>query len=290
MTNLTTLDLDRAAQALAQLPIGHTLDFHPSVESTMPLAHRLAARPDIRSGAVVLADEQTAGRGRMQRRWQATAGRALLASIVLKGGSVATGPGTLPMIAGLATLRAVRECLMQGSLVRESTLPVAAGLKWPNDVLLARPGDSPCKVAGILIESSLQQEWLQHAVVGIGINANQSEDELPAVEPPALPPVSLALALGHPVDRTDLLIALCRAFAELLECPAPMLRAVWRQHLWNLGRPVTIHLGSQTLRGTALDVTDSGGLIVQNEADGRIQVVDAGDVSLWGAPVRRPGE
>lgn len=272
-----TFDLDRAASALAGAAVGHTLDFHPHVESTMPLAHHLALRPDIRSGAVVLADVQTAGRGRLQRRWEAHAGQALLVSIVLKHGHLPAMPGFIPILAGLAVLAAVRH------IAPLESHRLSVGLKWPNDVLLGSTPHQARKLAGILVESSFRpaQGDLEYAVVGIGINVNQREADLPVVEPPALAPTSLAVALGHPVDRTELLIALCRAFSFQITRPAPVAVAEWRSHLWTLGQAVTVHqAGGPPLHGLAVDVAANGALIVAEKGSGRLHTIEAGDVSL----------
>lgn len=275
MTNLaTTLDLDRAARLLAQAAIGHTIDYHPIVESTMHIAQRLAERPDIRSGAVVVADEQSAGRGRLTRRWEAPPAKALLVSIVLKHGQLPTDPGQLPMLAGLAVVDAVRK------VARLDENEWRIGLKWPNDVLLGRSLPEARKLAGILIESTMANGRLQTAVVGIGINVNQTLEELPDVAAPAMRPVSLRSALGIPVDRSDLLVALCRSFSDHLMRPAPVLVAEWRRELWTLGRPVTVHAADGShIHGIAVDTTDSGGIVVQDQ-DGLSFAVDAGDVSL----------
>lgn len=272
------MDMDRVAAALRSSAIGHTLDYHLRAESTMLLAHQLALRPDIPSGALVVAEEQTAGRGRLQRRWQAPPGRALLFSVVLKQGQLPRQPGHLPMLAGLAVLRALDSMELHG---------VRAGLKWPNDILLAHgpPPATSGKVAGILVESSMRGDRLEHAVLGIGINVNQTLAELPQVEPqvepPAMPPTSLAVALGSPVDRTELLIQIAQALADLLTWPAPTVVANWRRALWTIGQQVTVYPGDgSAIAGRAVDVTEAGSLRV--DVGGTVHTFDAGDVSLRG--------
>lgn len=279
MTNPThAFDLNRAARALVSAAVGHTLDFHPYTESTMLAAQRLAQRPDIRSGAVVLADEQAAGRGRLQRRWEAPAGRALLLSILLKPGQLPPVPGHLPMLAGLAALDAIR------AVAGPHAGGPGLGLKWPNDVVAGSTLHDARKLGGILIESAIENGRLSHAVVGIGLNVNQTAAEMPVIEPPALPPSGLSLEFGRHFDRTDLLIALCTAFADRLTHPAPMLVAEWRRELWTLGQPVTVHHpDGSTSGGDAVDVTAAGGLVVEqvDPARGSLRyTVDAGDVTL----------
>jgi BirA family biotin operon repressor/biotin-[acetyl-CoA-carboxylase] ligase len=272
-TDAGLFDLERATAALANAPIGHTIEYVATLPSTMGLARAWAADGHMASGAVVLAESQSAGRGRLDRRWEAPAGRALLLSILLRSEQIPRQPGRLPMIAGLAMLDATAH-LVPG---------LSAGLKWPNDLLVGEDPATANKAAGILVESTVHNGHLQSAVVGIGINVNQSADELPTVEPPARSPTSLSLACGRPLDRTELLIALCRAFAAHLLEPDANLVARWRSSLWTLGRPVTAHNPDGTIiNGLAVDITPSGGLVIESE-QGRREIFEAGDVSL------RPG-
>jgi len=264
------LDLDRAAATLNVCAVGHSIQYHETLPSTMPVAHTLALRPDIRSGAVVLAGQQTAGRGRMQRRWESLPGRSLLLSVLLRKNQLPEQVLQLPMIAGLAVLR---------SVISTGVPRGRVGLKWPNDLVIGDSWENARKVAGVLIESSSQGAETSYAVVGVGVNANHSVEDLPQIEPPSLPPTSLALELGEVVDCTDLLIAFCRNMADLLTLPSPMLAAAWSSALWNLHRQVTVTLpeGSH-LSGTALGVNEQGSLIVEH--DGRTTIVSAGDVSI----------
>lgn len=275
----TALDIGRARMQLAGSPVGHTIVYRARTASTMADARALAQAASAVSGTVVVADAQSAGRGRMARRWEAPAGTALLASVLLRDCHIPAQPGLLPAAVGLAVLAAAE------AIAAAADAPLPAGLKWPNDVLLGPNAAQARKVAGILVESSLAGGVGSvggapaYAVVGIGVNANQSAGELPPVAPPAPQPTSLALALGRPVDRTDLLVALCRALGSTLALPPGELLAAWRARLWTLGQPVTVYQpGADALHGLAVDVAGDGALVV--ETDGQRHVVYAGDVSL----------
>lgn len=269
------LDIERAAGALQHAAIGHTLDYHAATESTMIVARRLAERPDIPSGTIVVAEEQSAGRGRLRRTWESPAGRALLLSIILRRGQLPSQPGHLAMLAGLATAHALDPLVANVAQV---------GLKWPNDVVVSpNVADDrdppPRKVAGILIESVLVADRLDFAIVGIGINVNQMPAELPHVAPPALAPASLFSLLGRTTDRTDLLIALALRFAEVLRQPEPMLAAAWKRRLWTLGKSVTVYQrDGSAWSGRAVDVDANGALLVDDGS--QVRAVEAGDVSL----------
>jgi BirA family biotin operon repressor/biotin-[acetyl-CoA-carboxylase] ligase len=265
------LDIGRARAQLAGSPVGHTIVYRALTESTMADTRALAQGAPGASGAVVVADAQSAGRGRMARRWEAPAGTALLASVLLRGAHVPAQPGLLPAAAGLAVLEAIA-----------AVAPLPAGLKWPNDVLIGHDPAQARKVAGILVESTLVGgvgATPAVAVLGIGVNANQTAGQLPPVAPPAPQPTSLALELGRPVDRTELLVALCRALGRTLALPPDELLAAWRARLWTLGQPVTVYLpAADPLHGQAVEVADDGALVV--EAGGQRHAIYAGDVSL----------
>lgn len=253
---------------------------HRRVASTMPLAHALvteAGDPSQVAGALILAEEQTAGRGRLDRRWQAPPGTAILASLVVAGPLLPSEPAQLPMIAGLAVLRAL-----------EATLPELAGqvaLKWPNDVLLGPEPGTARKVAGLLVESAFQEGRMAYAVLGMGINVHQEASQLPAPRPGGLPPTSLSAFTGRAVDRSELLLALCQALSHLLEPPdRPEPAAIheeWQARLIHLGRRIRWQPspGEAPVTGRVVATTLDGGLVLEMEG-GQRQVVQAGDVSL----------
>jgi BirA family biotin operon repressor/biotin-[acetyl-CoA-carboxylase] ligase len=266
---------------------GIVVDYYPEIDSTMRAAHALGRRGEIASGSVVVADAQTAGRGRLGRSWEAPPGSSLLMSILLKQNEVMSERNLFPVIAGLAVQRALDGMSLPG---------VSVGLKWPNDILLRTADGVERKTGGILVESTLEQESMAgHVVIGIGINMVQDATQLPHVEPPAPEPTSLRLASGVILDRTRLLISIWRAFFEVLQWPLEgkydsgrkRLFAEWRAVLWTLGRPVVVHhADGSTLHGVAVDIDDdplgSGALIVEDTAGAR-HIVHSGDVSL------RPG-
>jgi len=269
------LDLQQLTRELQHSPVGHTIDYHGSIASTMPVAHHLAAQPLTRSGTIVVAEEQTAGRGRLQRQWEAPVGEALLVSIILKA-PFPFAPMQLPMLAGVATAQALERFApaLQGQI----------GLKWPNDVLLGHNMDDAGKVAGILLESTFQKTELLYAIFGIGINVNQKVAALPVGQPNAPRPTSLRSYMGQSFERTTLLIALCQSLGEYLTAdPSGVeLSAAWRSRLWTLGQAVSVreNLDSEPVfTGRAVDVTADGGLVVEDE-NGVQRIFAAGDVSI----------
>jgi len=269
------LDLARLRLALHDAPVGHTLDYHHTVASTMPLAHDLAKQPGTRSGVVVVAEEQTAGRGRLARRWEAPPGQALLLSVILHA-PLPFAAAELSMRTAVAVALALEDA--------EPHLRGRVGLKWPNDLLL---GDSPpvgSKVAGILIESAWQGDELRYSVLGIGINVNQGARELPAALPGAPTPTSVRsfLRQPEPIDRTGLLQTLCHTLGEQLACAgeAPPIYGLWRARLWTLGQWVNVYeVGALVWQGQAVDAALDGTLFVVN-ARGEMRRFSAGEVTL----------
>jgi len=267
------LDLERLTQALQNASVGHTIDYQRTIPSTMPVAHEWALLPATRSGAIVVAEEQTAGRGRLERRWEAPLGEAVLVSIILKQ-PFPIEPLYLPLLAGVATADALEQTWPE--------LTGQVGLKWPNDVLLGNDLHQAGKVAGILLESTLQGSQIQHVILGIGINVNQTAATLPLVPPTAPTPTSLRLFTGQTLDRTAVLIALCQSVGKWLKASSQQLTATWRSRLWTLGQAVSVREAGESNRvfqGKAIDVTPEGSLIVEDE-NGVQRIFTAGDVSL----------
>ena len=243
-----------------------------TVGSTMDEAARLAGDGEP-EGTVVLAEEQTAGRGRAGRRWQAPAGSAVLCSVLLRPRVAPARLAVLPLIAGVAVAEAV-----------EAVSGLPCRLKWPNDVWLAdRDGDAiGRKVAGLLVTARTGPVGLDHAVVGIGINVNAVPDDLP---PGA---TSLGAEAGRPFDRDHVLNRLLerldagyRAFVAASGAPD---LAGWRSRAAFLGEPVVVAVDGRNRSGVMLGVADDGALLLER-ADRSVERVLAGD--LVRGPVRR---
>jgi BirA family biotin operon repressor/biotin-[acetyl-CoA-carboxylase] ligase len=231
-----------------------------------------AARAGVAEGYVVVADEQTSGRGRLERVWQSPPRAGIATSVLLRpGASVVargwspvpiSGYGLLPLLAGVALVEAVR---------RLSDLDAA--LKWPNDLLI-----DGRKCAGILAESVPDGEsgTGPAAVIGIGLNVTLREAELPRADA-----TSLQLAGSACVDRDPLLRAVLRGLADWYvrwrdaggDAVASGLMDSYRFHCATIGATVRVELpGGSELTDVATSVDDDGALVV----DGRR--VASGDV------------
>ncbi|GAA0692987.1 biotin--[acetyl-CoA-carboxylase] ligase [Kitasatospora atroaurantiaca] len=259
------LDLDRLRHDLL-LPGGlwTTLDVVAETGSTnSDLAAR--AREGEAEGAVLVAEVQSAGRGRLERQWTAPARSGLFLSLLLRPRDVPVERyGWLPILVGVAAASAIS---------RVAEIPV--GLKWPNDLLVTVDG-AERKLGGILTELSGGA-----VIAGLGVNVSLRETELPV---PAA--ASLALAGAKITDRETLLRALLREFAELYgewteaagDPHASGLLPAYAARCTTLGRSVRVQLpGDRELVGEAVAVDGDGRLVVRT-ADGTRHPVAAGDV------------
>ncbi len=227
-----------------------------------------SARAGAPAGTVLVAEEQTAGRGRLDRRWQSEPGAALLFSVLLRPAGVPPASrGWLPLLTGVAVSAAIRA---------ETGLEVT--LKWPNDVLSGTgiPGVSG-KLAGILAEQSGDA-----IVVGVGLNVSTDTGELPAPQA-----TSLWLEGAAGADRQAILVAALRqleywylrwsAGPQPGDAAANGPRAEYLRLCSTIGRDVRVELpGGSFVTGLAVDVDDVGRLLV-SAADGE-HAVSAGDV------------
>lgn len=243
--------------------VGRALVALPRTGSTNEEARRLAAEgaPD---GTIVVTDYQWAGRGRLDRRWEAPPGSSLLLSVLLRPPLAAHQAGQLTMLCGLAVAEAV-----------EVETGLHPGIKWPNDVLIGGR-----KAGGILTELELAGEHLSWAVVGIGLNVNLDPRALsgPLIERAT----SLSAELGRPVDRLALLLTLLARLDErylALRAGAPDLAREWAARLVTLGRTVLVSDGGGQWSGVAEGVDADGALLVRPPG-GEARRVIAGDVRL----------
>jgi BirA family biotin operon repressor/biotin-[acetyl-CoA-carboxylase] ligase len=225
---------------------------------------RALASANAPTGTVVIAEEQTAGRGRQGRSWVAPRGLALTLSIVFRpdGGLTADALELLPLAVPLAVCEAC-----------ESVATVGCGIKWPNDVWVAKR-----KLAGILIESRPQDGW---AVIGIGLNVDAAESDLaPELGGSA---TSLRIEAGDTQGRERVLDALLERVgiraADVEQERRDDLLASYRERDLLTGRRIEWAAGSRRLAGEAQGVDAHGNLVVFTPTGERISL-DAGEVHL----------
>ncbi|HXF97583.1 MAG TPA: biotin--[acetyl-CoA-carboxylase] ligase [Gaiellaceae bacterium] len=207
-------------------------------ERECPSTQALVLGRGLPEGAVAVAEHQTAGRGRLGRRWEEPPGSSVLVSVLLRPPSDRRPP-ELSLVGGLAAAEAIEE-----------VTGLATQLKWPNDVMLDRR-----KVAGVLAELAEGE-----VALGIGINVNQRREELPADAP--TPPGSLRTVTGRAYDRAPLLATL-------------LLRLERAYDAWREGGLDALYGGigaRDFLRGRRITVDGQAATAVQILRDGRLEI------------------
>jgi BirA family biotin operon repressor/biotin-[acetyl-CoA-carboxylase] ligase len=258
---ITIMNSEKLSFALSDLALG-PVRFYERIDSTNSEAARWAetGAPDL---ALVVADEQTAGRGRQGRWWFTPAGAALAFSLVLKqppGAYVDEDQTFIPSLFLRQTaLGALAICL---TLREKYALP--AEIKWPNDVLVNRS-----KLAGILVEACWRGDRLQSVILGIGINI--APQSVPIESELIYPATCVQTVLGRPVDRLEVLHALLENLLKWrTRLDGSAFLTAWDQHLAFKGEWVTIFendpTGAISRQGRVLGLDDQGRLRLKDRS------------------------
>jgi BirA family biotin operon repressor/biotin-[acetyl-CoA-carboxylase] ligase len=237
--------------------IGRKILYFPSVASTMDTARRMA-RQKTANGTVIIAGEQTAGRGRLNRPWFSPAGNIALSIFLYPG--IAALP-YLIMIASLAVVRSI-----------EAVAGIKTQIKWPNDVLIDGK-----KVCGILVENEVKANKVDFSIVGIGINLDLSFADYPEISSTAASLESKSV----PDFSVKIIQSLLTEFESLyLQLPdGKSIYEEWRLKLVTLGKKVKMTSGNHVIEGLAEVVDETGALFIR-QPDGSLIKVVAGDVTL----------
>ena len=238
--------------------IGQRIIYYPRLTSTMDVA-RQEAQLGAAEGTVVIADEQTAGKGRIKRVWLTPKGNIALSIILYPRVNY------LPYLIMLASLAVVRSI--------ETVTGLKTQIKWPNDVLI-----NGRKVCGILTESDVRRDVVNYAIIGIGINVDLRLSGFPEVLSTA---TSLVEELGGDVSRVDvircLLVEVEKLYLALPE--GESIYEEWRDRLVTLGKRVQVKSGKNILEGVVESVARDGSLLLRH-SDGSSTRIIAGDVTL----------
>jgi len=237
-----------------------------TTHSTQNLAILLAEKNPGSDGLVIIAEQQTSGRGRRNRTWLSPKGGIWL-SVVLRPRISASKMTLLPFAAALAVCDAIKK-----------TTQLDAKLRWPNDVTI-----SGKKVAGILIDSSMEGERIDYAVIGMGINANFDPSAISSHLEKSIKVTSLSDELGHKTSilglTKEVLERLEYYYLELKNCFPHTLIDEWKKNSDILHQKVVVIHNNRTIQGIAADVKDDGSLLVRTDDCGNINVV-ANDIHV----------
>ncbi|MGD0922545.1 MAG: biotin--[acetyl-CoA-carboxylase] ligase [Terriglobia bacterium] len=246
---------------LGENQIGHRIVHYFRTDSTNDVALSLAAQGEAH-GTVILAEEQTAGRGRLGRSWYSEKSSGIYASIILRPPLAPAAAPVLTLMAGVATQRAVNAV---------TGLPV--DIRWPNDLLL-----NGKKVCGILTEMSAELDRLHAVVLGIGLNVNHRE------MPPELKEIATSLRMEgrKPYSRAQILVALLKEFEReyrlLLEEGSVAITRAWAAaSTYAQGKRIRVVSGGGEFLATTAGLEPSGALRVRRD-DGREELLVAGEI------------
>lgn len=244
--------------------IGRDIQVFEQTTSTNDVIEKLA-HDDVKEGAVVFAESQTKGRGRLGRKWLSPPRKGLWFSILLRPKIQPRQTTQLTVASATALRRAIH-----------NYCGLNAEIKWPNDLLLGGR-----KVAGILTELYAELDQVKFVILGMGVDVNLEAAEFPIELRPVA--TSLKLELGRTVARAELAVAILREldsdYARLSSGRFAQVADEWEKHCSTLGHIVRIQLGDRKIQGRAEALDDDGALLVRTDY-GRLERVIGGDVTL----------
>lgn len=252
-------------QGLKTKTMGQSIYFYEETDTTNNRARELALE-GAPEGTLVVAEKQTAGRGRRGKVWKSPLGTGIWMSLVLRPQIMPAEASVLTLLCGLATAEAI-----------EAETGLSAGIKWPNDILI-----NGKKAVGILTEMDCEMSEVHFVIPGIGINVNT------ASFPPEIADIatSLYLECGKTVSRRRLVHKVLERLEEHYETflrtgSFTAMLEDYRKHCITLGKEVHV-LGREPFFAEALDITPEGELLVRRADNGKEEVVFSGEVSIRG--------
>lgn len=243
---------------------GKTVHFAKETDSTNEWIKRLS-QDGAPHGTLAVTEFQSAGKGRLGRRWQAQTGSSVMMSLLLRPDFEPQNASMLTLVMGISVAQAIEK------------LGIDVSIKWPNDVVVSRK-----KICGVLTEMRLDGMKIRDVIIGTGINVDQEYIEQDLQDKAT----SLYLETGKHYERTDLISFVMEAFEENYEkfiqtCDLSAMLNEYNRLLANRDQEVRILDKKEPWEGTALGINAQGELLVK-DGEGRIQTVRAGEVSVRG--------
>lgn len=248
-------------QKLKNKYIGRNIHYYKSIDSTNVQAKKIADKSG--EGTLLVADEQTMGRGRVGKKWVSKAEEGVYFSLILKPDIALIRASFLTQIAGASMILALKK------------LGVDASIKWPNDIIL-----NSKKISGILTEMVAEIDKISYVVIGIGVNL-KARNFSPEIENIA----TSLLKEGHDIDKLDLLLAFLEEFELLYEeflCSnSDRTLEILREHSAVIGKEIYIIKKDKKYKAKAESINDNANLVVRHE-DGQIETIYTGEISIRG--------
>ncbi len=244
--------------------LGNMICYEPVMDSTNTKAMQLA-EAGAPHGTLVVTDKQENGRGRRGRKWETPPGSAITMTFLLRPQINPNNASMLTLVAAMAAVKGIEDVAGQ-----------RVGIKWPNDIVINKK-----KVGGILTEMSAQIDYLNHIVIGFGINV-QAQEFPQELQDKA---TSLFLECGEKINRSGLIEKICEHFEDYYEIflSTEDLSAIaeeFNQYLINLNQAVRVLDPKEPFEGKARGITERGELLVDTWDSRRL--VSAGEVSVRG--------
>lgn len=240
--------------------IGRSVYFFESVTSTQKVAKEYAMN-GAKHGTLIVADEQTEGRGRMVRKWYSPKGTGIWASFILRPDIQIQHAPQLTLLSAVAVVQAIKK-----------VTHITPEIKWPNDILI-----SGRKVCGILTELQAEEDRIQSVILGIGINVNQDKNDFSAEI--IKKATSLKIELGKTVNRSSLIQSLCYYIEQLLhlyisEGFTPI-KSLWETYAVSIGKRISARTVKGTFDGVALGINNEGVLLLKQDNGEIVEIISA---------------
>lgn len=265
ITEPDRVDVAKISSFLKTKRFGQSIHYFDEIESTQIIAHQLAREGAI-DGTIVIAEEQTAGKGRMQRPWDSAKGKGIWMTIIVR-------PDLLPHQAPQYTLvTAVSVVMAMKSLYQNFTPEI----KWPNDILI-----NGRKCVGILTEMLAEMDRVEGLLVGVGINTNQGPSDFPEELKDIA--TSIAIEEGSKVNRAELVAEILKYLEmytdEYVENGFKSIKQLWVEHSGTIGKRIKATTLREVIEGLAIGITDDGVLEIQLD-NGEIKKVYSADIEI----------
>lgn len=243
---------------------GRTIKYFDTVPTTQTIAHE-EAQNGADDGTLIIAEEQTAGKGRLARPWTSQANRGIWMSLIIRPDLAPQHAPQLTLVAAVAIVRAIEE-----------VAEIQPIIKWPNDILI-----NGKKVTGILTELQADPDRVKAVILGMGINANQKQTDFP--EELQTIATSLRMEKGEKIDRAQLVASILRYLEQYtdlyVEKGFAPIKILWESYAAITGKRITATMVRETVEGIALGISHDGMLELQLD-DGTVRGIYSADIEI----------
>ncbi|KIL48038.1 biotin--[acetyl-CoA-carboxylase] ligase [Jeotgalibacillus campisalis] len=259
--NITETDILLGLQTTS---LGRSIHHYDAVESTQKIAHKLA-QEHAPEGTLVIAEEQTAGRGRMARSWHSPKGSGIWMSLLLRPELPPQKAPQFTLLTAVALVQAI-----------EDICDVQVEIKWPNDLLINNR-----KVTGILTELQADSEQIHSLIIGIGMNVNQKQEDFPKELVDIA--TSLAIEKGSEVSRAAIvqrtMYHLEKYYHLYMEKGFAPIKLLWESYAISIGRHITARTFNGSISGIASGITEEGVLLLEDD-QGAVHSIYSADIEI----------